>query len=194
MSTRISWECDNATKSTAEESLQGGPAKPFPCAPDKFCFYCCCNPQCCFVIQRKPPKHFWEAWYVWLSIALLLVIVLSAVNEIHLYTRYIGRIEPRTKLLYSIGTYIVTNCKQNLASIGFYGRGIGAAAAATTTSLVGSAASRNRALQQQQAIVDNRNEISINVIPTSAATLSSHRKIMLIPPQPACTHLTPIVA
>ncbi|XP_014232314.1 uncharacterized protein LOC106656138 isoform X2 [Trichogramma pretiosum] len=171
MSTRISWECDNATKSTAEESLQGGPAKPFPCAPDKFCFYCCCNPQCCFVIQRKPPKHFWEAWYVWLSIALLLVIVLSA-----------------------IGTYIVTNCKQNLASIGFYGRGIGAAAAATTTSLVGSAASRNRALQQQQAIVDNRNEISINVIPTSAATLSSHRKIMLIPPQPACTHLTPIVA
>ncbi|XP_011499419.1 PREDICTED: uncharacterized protein LOC105363432 [Ceratosolen solmsi marchali] len=152
---RLSYECDNSTKGGEDEDAV---SKPFPCAADKYCFYCCCNPQCCFVIQRRPPKHFWEAWYFWLSVALLVVIVLS-----------------------TVGTYVVTNCKQNLQAIGY------------SISVGRNNRSSLFSGRRQNELQGNRNEISINIIPTSAV-IPTHRKIMLMAPQPSCAHLTPIVA
>ncbi|OXU28193.1 hypothetical protein TSAR_006579 [Trichomalopsis sarcophagae] len=152
---RLSYECDNSTKSGDDEDAV---SKPFPCAPDKYCFYCCCNPQCCYVIQRRPLKHFWEAWYFWLGIALLVIIVLS-----------------------TVGTYVVTNCKQNLQAIGYGGNGPSGNNNGQNSNRISESDNNN----EQQP---NRNEISINIIPTSAV-LSTHRKIMLIAPQPSCTHL-----
>lgn len=40
----------------------------------------CCNLQRRSVVQRRPPRHFLEAWYFWLGIALLVVSVIFSVS------------------------------------------------------------------------------------------------------------------
>ncbi|XP_014213999.1 uncharacterized protein LOC106643401 [Copidosoma floridanum] len=158
---RLSYECVNATK--AEDP------KPFPCSSEKMCLYCP-NPQCCFIMQRRPPKHFWETWYFWLGVVLLLIIVLS-----------------------TVGTYVVSSCKHNLQAIGY---SVGSRNNAGSGNSRISTISRSVAdVEEQQQLEEpnNRHEISINIIPTSAV-LPTHRKIMFIAPQSSYAHLTPIVA
>jgi hypothetical protein len=82
----------------------------------------------------------------------------------------------KTKNKTKVGTYVVTNCKQNLQAFGYGGSG------RNNRSSLSSG-------RRQNDLEGNRNEISINVIPTSAV-IPTHRKIMLMAPQPSCAHLS----
>lgn len=84
-----------------------------------------------------------------------------------------------------MGTYVVTNCKQNLQALG-YGRNNRSSPEDAAAPAAPDAAGNNNA--------NNRHEISINVIPTSASMLPPHRKIMFIAPAPACTHLSECIS
>ncbi|KAK2576121.1 hypothetical protein KPH14_007454 [Odynerus spinipes] len=66
-------------KSNDNEYDNNAALKPFVCPPDKYCPYCCCNWQCCLVVQKRPPRHIWETWYFWLGVALLVVFILTSV-------------------------------------------------------------------------------------------------------------------
>ncbi|KAH0552080.1 uncharacterized protein LOC123270531 [Cotesia glomerata] len=84
---RFAYECNDDIK--LNDTNYESNIRTYMCPAEKsYCLYCCCNPQCCLLIQRRPPKHFWEAWYFWLGIALLIFLILS-----------------------SISTYIVSNCR-----------------------------------------------------------------------------------
>ncbi|XP_057335907.1 uncharacterized protein LOC130674565 isoform X1 [Microplitis mediator] len=85
---RLAYECNSDQKLNDTNDYDSS-VRSYMCPVDKsYCLFCCCNPQCCFLIQRRPPKHFWETWYFWLGIALLIFLILS-----------------------SISTYIVSNCR-----------------------------------------------------------------------------------
>lgn len=75
---RIAYECNQVTSNNMTNT--SGILKPFSCT-DKSCIYCCCNAQCCLIIQRKPPKHFWEAWYFWIGVAILILFIISSVSN-----------------------------------------------------------------------------------------------------------------
>ncbi|XP_043271349.1 uncharacterized protein [Venturia canescens] len=92
---RLAYECSLDLRSS-NSSDDSGTIKPFACNTDKYCLYCCCNPQCCLLVQRKPPRHFWEAWYFWLGIALLVLFLVS-----------------------SISSYVVSNCRHSFQAIAF---------------------------------------------------------------------------
>ncbi|XP_029179141.1 uncharacterized protein LOC114946668 [Nylanderia fulva] len=46
----------------------------------EYCLYCR-NSQCCLILQRRPPRHLWEAWYFWFGVALLAVFLISSVSS-----------------------------------------------------------------------------------------------------------------
>ncbi|XP_067207888.1 uncharacterized protein [Linepithema humile] len=89
---RLLRECNNFQLKNNNESEA---LKPYACTP-KYCLYCCCNSQCCFVVQRRPPRHLWEAWYFWLGVALVAVFVIC-----------------------SVSSYIVNNYRHNIQGIRF---------------------------------------------------------------------------
>ncbi|XP_063989801.1 uncharacterized protein LOC135169046 [Diachasmimorpha longicaudata] len=90
---RFAYECSVDTKGN---NTSEGPStiKPAPCQASNICLYCCCEPQCCFLIQRNTPKHFWEAWYFWLGIALLILFIIS-----------------------SVASYVISSCRQNIQAL-----------------------------------------------------------------------------
>ncbi|XP_015432299.1 PREDICTED: uncharacterized protein LOC107188512 [Dufourea novaeangliae] len=88
---RLYYEC---TAELRNNTANNEPIKPYACTPDKYCLYCCCDSQCCLLIQRRPPRHFWEAWYFWLGVALLAVFIVS-----------------------SVSSYIVSNCRHNIQGV-----------------------------------------------------------------------------
>ncbi|XP_011314780.1 uncharacterized protein [Fopius arisanus] len=90
---RFAYECSVDTKGN-NTSEGPGTIKPVPCHSNNICLYCCCEPQCCFLIQRNTPKHFWEAWYFWLGVALLILFIIS-----------------------SVASYIISNCRHNLRTL-----------------------------------------------------------------------------
>ncbi|XP_015511390.1 uncharacterized protein [Neodiprion pinetum] len=55
----------------------------------------CCNSQCCLV-QRRPTRQLWEAWYFWLGLALLALFLLT-----------------------SVSSYLVSSCRHNLHAAPF---------------------------------------------------------------------------
>ncbi|XP_051175044.1 uncharacterized protein LOC127290496 [Leptopilina boulardi] len=71
---QLTYECDYGIKNNSEDSA------PFkPCSPDKYCILC--NAQCCLTIQRRVPRHFWESWYFWLGVGLLLIFIVSTTSS-----------------------------------------------------------------------------------------------------------------
>ncbi|KAL2719615.1 uncharacterized protein V1478_011077 [Vespula squamosa] len=74
---RFYYQCNFDLKN--ESGYDNGALKPFVCPPDKYCPYCCCNWQCCLVVQKRPPRQIWETWYFWLGVALLAVFILISV-------------------------------------------------------------------------------------------------------------------
>ncbi|KOX69305.1 hypothetical protein WN51_04342 [Melipona quadrifasciata] len=86
---RFYYECNADLRNSTEESET---IKPYTCTQDKYCLYC--NSQCCLLIQRRPPRHVWEAWYFWLGVALLAVFIIS-----------------------SVSSYIVSNCRHNIQGV-----------------------------------------------------------------------------
>lgn len=82
---RFYYECNGDIRNASAYSNEA--IKPYACTPDKYCLYCCCNPQCCLLIQRRPPRHLWEAWYFWLGIALLAVFIISSVSS-YIFSNY----------------------------------------------------------------------------------------------------------
>ncbi|XP_046832551.1 uncharacterized protein LOC124430283 [Vespa crabro] len=74
---RFYYQCNFDLKN--ETGYDNAVLKPFVCPPDKYCPYCCCNWQCCIVVQKRPPRQIWETWYFWLGVALLAVFILISV-------------------------------------------------------------------------------------------------------------------
>ncbi|XP_012282347.1 uncharacterized protein LOC105700769 [Orussus abietinus] len=89
---RLAYECNVGLRDSAGNDSN---AVPFACTADKYCLYCCCNPQCCLLVHRRPPRHFWEAWYFWLGIALLALFLIS-----------------------SVSSYVVSNCRHHNQNLG----------------------------------------------------------------------------
>ncbi|XP_024939682.1 uncharacterized protein LOC112494198 [Cephus cinctus] len=85
------YECNLDIRNVGNDTGTNGH---FSCPPDKYCLYCCCNPQCCLLVQRRPPRPIWDAWYFWLGIALLAFFVII-----------------------SVSSYIVSSCRHNLHNI-----------------------------------------------------------------------------
>ncbi|XP_012268509.1 uncharacterized protein LOC105693270 [Athalia rosae] len=69
---RMVYECNLGLRN--ENYTANGPVF---CTPDK---QYCCNPQCC-LIQRRPSRQLWEAWYFWLGLALLALFLLTSVSS-----------------------------------------------------------------------------------------------------------------
>ncbi|XP_011137367.1 uncharacterized protein LOC105181968 [Harpegnathos saltator] len=90
---RLYYECNLKLKN---DSANNAILRPYACTPERHCLYCCCNLQCCFVVQRRPPRHLWETWYFWLGIALVAVFVIS-----------------------SVSSYIVSNYRHNIQGVPF---------------------------------------------------------------------------
>lgn len=83
---RIAYECNPELRVSNISDEAQTTIRPFACTPDKSCIYCCCNAQCCLLIQRRAPKHFWEAWYFWLGVAVLILFIVSSVKHfLYLY-------------------------------------------------------------------------------------------------------------
>ncbi|XP_066584471.1 uncharacterized protein [Prorops nasuta] len=74
---RLIYECNLEARNESEINS----VKPIACTADNYCLYCCCNPQCCLLVQKRPPRHIWEAWYFWLGVALLVVFIISSVSS-----------------------------------------------------------------------------------------------------------------
>lgn len=76
---RFYYECNVEIKNDSTGN-DNNVIKPYACTPDKYCIYCCCNSQCCLVVQQRSPRHLWETWYFWLGVALLAVFIISSVS------------------------------------------------------------------------------------------------------------------
>ena len=70
---RFIYECNYELRNNSAENSVSR-----PCNSDKYCIFC--YAQCCITLQRKDPRHFWETWYFWLGIGLLIIFILSTVS------------------------------------------------------------------------------------------------------------------
>ncbi|KAL2750723.1 uncharacterized protein V1477_000826 [Vespula maculifrons] len=164
---RFYYQCNFDLKNESE--YDNAVLKPFVCPPDKYCPYCCCNWQCCLVVQKRPPRQIWETWYFWLGVTLLAVFILISVSA-----------QFNEKVAFNINyhNYVVSNYRHNVQGVPFRHN------ARINDNGRNHRANRSRPTQ---------NEVSISIIPTSGL-LPGHKKMVMISTQNNIAHLTPIVA
>ncbi|XP_033221088.1 uncharacterized protein LOC117175491 [Belonocnema kinseyi] len=84
---RFIYECNTQLRNNSDGNLA-----PRQCSSDKYCIFC--NAQCCLTLQRKALRYFYETWYFWLGIGLLVVFIVSTVSS-----------------------YVISHCKHNILSV-----------------------------------------------------------------------------
>lgn len=70
------YECNFDLKNNSDSNA----IESYACTSE-YCLYCR-NSQCCLILQRRPTRHLWEAWYFWLGVALLAVFLIFLVSMI----------------------------------------------------------------------------------------------------------------